>query len=277
MQTLRMEQLSAMNCHYARHSFRYFLDCAAENGLQNVEIWAEALYVEEADSAVLQRVKAMLAERELKLVCCTPEVLGHPYNIAAPQKTLRAHSVEYVKRGIEVTAELGCQKMLVVSGWGNLNESREDAMTRALDSLAEISKKAEQEGITLALEHLSPISSNLVNTAADLRYVLDAIRSPALKAMLDTCQVGLVGERVEDYLRLLGEDLVHIHLVDGTPGGHLAFGDGTLPLKETVETLGAVGYSGFLSMEIADRRYFAHPEEADRRSIQMFREWTGGC
>ena len=150
-------------------------------------------------------------------------------------------------------------------------------MTRALDSMAEISKKAEQEGITLALEHLSPISSNLVNTAADMRYVLDAIRSPALKAMLDTCQVGLVGERVEDYLRLLGEDLVHIHLVDGTPGGHLAFGDGTLPLKETVETLGAVGYSGFLSMEIADRRYFAHPEEADRRSIQMFREWTGGC
>ena len=94
-----------------------------------------------------------------------------------------------------------------------------------------------------------------------------------MKAMLDTCQVGIVHEHVRDYLELLGKDLVHVHLVDGTPGGHLAFGDGNLPLKEFVDTLGEYGYEGCLSMEIADRRYFMDPRQADRQSIETFKSW----
>ena len=273
MGTLKFQQLSSMNCHYARHSFPYFLDRTVENGLSSIELWAEALYVEQSTRESLKTVKRMLEERGMKLVCFTPEVLGHPFNIAMKDPELRARSVAFVKRGIEIAAELNSPKMLIVSGWGDLDDSREEAMKRSLDSIAELSQKAEAEGVVLALEHLSPISSNLVNTAMDLKNVLDTIRSPALKAMMDTCQMGLVHETVEDYLKLLGENLIHIHLVDGTPGGHLAFGDGNLPLKSITETLGEYGYGQYLSMEIADRRYFAHPELADRQSIAAFREW----
>ena len=80
-------------------------------------------------------------------------------------------------------------------------------------------------------------------------------------------------EHVRDYFETLGEDLVHIHIVDGTPGGHLAFGDSHLPLQDFVETIGNYGYQGFLSMEISDRRYFEKPELADRQSIDWFRTW----
>lgn len=114
------------------------------------------------------------------------------------------------------------------SRMGYVSEDRQETLNRSLESMEELVKKAEREGIILALEHLSPISSNIVNTAADLKYVLDTIKSPNLKAMFDTCQVHLVNERVKDYFEMLGEQIVHVHIVDGTPGGHLAFGDGTL-------------------------------------------------
>lgn len=148
-------------------------------------------------------------------------------------------------------------------------------MPYALQSIEVLTRKAEKEGVILALEHLSPISSNLINTAADLKMVLGQIPSPNLKAMLDTCQVCLVGEHVRDYFEALGKDLIHIHIVDGMPGGHLAFGDGTIPLQEFVETIGAYGYTGFLSMEISDRRYFEKPELADKQSMDLFRKWIG--
>lgn len=278
MSKLKMEQLSGMNCHYARYPFLYFLDAMAEEGLKNVEIWAASphVHVEDATPQVIRETRQALEERGLNLVCYTPETVVYPINIAAPEDYIRERSLKFLKRGVEVAAELGAPLMLLTPGWGYLNQDKEEGLKRSLESVAEMTRKAEQEGIVLALEHLSPISSNLINTAADLRRAVDAISSPHLKAMLDTCQVGLVHEHVRDYLDLLGDDLVHVHLVDGTPGGHLAFGDGDLPLQEFVDTLGEYGYRHHLSMEIADRRYFMDPKSADRRSIEAFRSWVEG-
>ncbi len=275
MGKLKMEQLAGMNCHYARYPFTYFLDAVAEEGLKNVEIWAASphVHVEDATPQLISEVRHALDERVLNLVCYTPETVVYPINIAAPEDYIRERSISFLKRGVEVAADLGSPIMLLTPGWGYLNQDKEESLKRSMESVAEITAKAEQIGITLALEHLSPISSNLINTSKDLRHALDTISSPHLKAMLDTCQVGLVHEHVKDYLDTLGDDLIHIHLVDGIPGGHLAFGDGNLTLQDFVNTLGDYGYKHYLSMEIADRRYFFDPKDADRRSIDAFRHW----
>ncbi len=275
--SLTVKQLSAMNCHYAHQSLDYFLDRAVENGLENIELWGASphLYIGDANNERIAAVKRKIAERGLHLVCYTPETVVYPVNIAAAEGYIRRRSVDSIKRAVEITAELMEESpmMLLTAGWGYVTEPGENTLERALDSIGEIAKKAEREGVMLALEHLSPISSNIVNTAADIKRVLDTIQSPSLKAMFDTCQVNLVHETIKDYLDLLKEDLVHIHIVDGTPGGHLAFGDGFLDLEADVKLLGEYGYKGHLSMEIADRRYFARPEEADRRSIEAFKKW----
>ena len=167
---------------------------------------------------------------------------------------------------------LGSKRMLLTPGYGNTDESREEAWKRSADSIARIARHAEKVGVTIALEHLSPISSNLINKAAQLRQMVDEIGSSHLKAMFDVGQVNIVKEKVEDYFDLLGDDIVHVHLVDGTPGGHLALGDGNLPLEATLKAIADYGYQGYLSLEIADRRYFADPRTADRKSIAKFNE-----
>ena len=86
------------------------------------------------------------------------------------------------------------------------------------------------------------------------------------------CYSGLeLHQAVAEFSKIYPE--VSIHIVDGTPGGHLAFGDGTLPLEDFVHTIGEWNYKGYLSMEISDRRYFEHPERADKQSIDLFRQW----
>lgn len=277
MGALRMEQLSGMNLHYQHHSLEYFLDQQVALGIKNVELWGASphLYVDDASPERLHYVRKAIKSRGLHLICYTPETVVYPINIAAEEEHIRWRSLQYLSRAIEIAAELGCGRMLLTPGWGYVESGREKSMPYALQSIEVLTRKAEKEGVILALEHLSPISSNLINTAADLKMVLDQIPSPNLKAMLDTCQVCLVGEHVRDYFEALGKDMIHIHIVDGTPGGHLAFGDGTIPLQEFVETIGAYGYTGFLSMEISDRRYFEKPELADKQSMDLFRKWIG--
>lgn len=273
---LKLEQLSSMNCHYAHQSLDYFLDSAVKNGLANIELWGASphLHVEDATPELIAGVKRKIAARRLKLVCYTPETVVYPINIAAEEDYIRRRSMAFMKKAVEITAELGTGMLLLTAGWGYVTENREETLKRSLESISELVKKAEKEGIVLALEHLSPISSNIVNTAADLKNVLNTVKSPALKAMFDTCQVHLVHESVRDYFELLGEKIVHAHIVDGTPGGHLAFGDGTLDLQTDIRDMEAYGYKGYLSMEIADRKYFSRPEEADRRSIEKFKKWS---
>jgi protein FrlC len=272
---LSIKQFAGMNCHYIHYSFEYFLDRLAEMGFTAFEIWGagqhlfplycHALRIKEAASAIKRS--------GLRLICYTPEQITYPLNIAAPETDIRLASLEYYRRALEAASGLECPMMLLTPGWGYLDRPREEALNYSLDSIAQITRWAEKIGIVLALEHLSPISSNLLNKAQDLRMALDAIASPFLKAMLDTCQVGLAGEKVQDYLDVLGPDLIHVHFVDGTPGGHLVPGEGDLPLGRELKALSDYGYRGYLTLEIADRRYFMDPAGADKKSLSAISRW----
>ncbi len=274
MRPISISQLSGMNCHYIHHSIEFFLDSMVEVGFENIEIWGAAphYYAEYFTSDMVRKLKKEIAVRGLQLICLTPEQVTYPINIAAREDYLRELSIKNHLKTLEHAAMLGSKRMLLTPGYGNTDESREEAWKRSADSIARIARHAEKVGVTIALEHLSPISSNLINKAAQLRQMVDEIGSSHLKAMFDVGQVNIVKEKVEDYFDLLGDDIVHVHLVDGTPGGHLALGDGNLPLEATLKAIADYGYQGYLSLEIADRRYFADPRTADRKSIAKFNE-----
>lgn len=274
MLNLSVSQLSGMNCHYIRYSMSYFLDAMLRQGFHNVEIWGASphYFAPYFTSEMVGQLKREIRSRGLNLVCLTPEQVTYPINIAAREDYLKKLSIEDHLKTLEHAAQLECPKMLLTPGYGNNDEDREEAWKRSADSIARIAHRAEELGVTVALEHLSPASSNLINTAQDLKRMVDEIHSPRLKAMFDFGQVNIVGQRVRDYFDLLGDDIVHIHIVDGTPGGHLALGDGNLPLEENLKDVARYGYKGYLSLEIADRRYFSNPQKADRQSIDKFRE-----
>ncbi|WHY00553.1 TIM barrel protein [Neobacillus sp. DY30] len=87
--------------------------------------------------------------------------------------------------------------------------------------------------------------------------------------MIDTIPMALAGEDFEDYYRIVGDDLVHIHFIDGKPEGHLVWGDGVLPLEKYIHQLNGIGYKGFLTLEYTSYQYVQNPDEAMERSLRI--------
>ena len=68
--------------------------------------------------------------------------------------------------------------------------------------------------------------------------MMDELNHDHIGAMLDTCPMILENKSPSDYLREFGDKLIHVHFIDGTPRGHLAWGDGILDMeKDTLNSL----------------------------------------
>ncbi|UUZ84977.1 TIM barrel protein [Paenibacillus sp. P26] len=225
------------------------------------------LYVDDLTPAELGRIGREIERRELKVVCFTPEQCVYPVNIAAKEKVIRERSVGYFLKSLEVAKELRAPALLVTPGWGYEHEPADEAWARLRESLARIAEKAEELDVTLALEPLTRTESNLITDSVTLKRMLGEAGSARLKGMIDTIPMALAGEDFKKYFDASPDEIVHIHFIDGKPEGHLAWGDGVLPLGEYIEQLGSIGYKGHLSLEFTSYSYIREPDRAIERAL----------
>ncbi|GAA2777223.1 sugar phosphate isomerase/epimerase family protein [Nonomuraea dietziae] len=170
--------------------------------------------------------------------------------MASPVTWLRAASIAMFRRAAELAAELGAELLLLTPGRGFEDEPLEAAWRRSVDAVGEIAAYAETLGVACVLEPLQRVESNLVNDSRTLARMLDEIGSSNVGAVLDTVGMAVAGESVDDYFDSLGDRVRHVHLVDGSPAGHLAWGDGRLPLAEYLTALERRGYGGRMTFEL---------------------------
>lgn len=272
------ERVSVMSYPYCHYTFGYFLDAMERFGVHKIEIWGGSphLYYEDVGPRALRQMRKDIASHGCSVSAYTPEQVLYPYNLAAREDVIRARSVEYFKKNIHIASRLGAPLLVISAGWGYLNEGREEALDRSRSSLGELAAYAQDEGVILALEPLTKISSNLINYAADLARMVSEVASPALAGMLDVGQMGILGETVEDYFRALGGPPVHVHIMDGRPAGHLAFGDGILPVYSYLRDALRLGYEGCFTLEMNDRQYYLEPDKAIGRSLDILKNWIAG-
>lgn len=264
-------KLANMNQNYHRYPLDYFLDSTVRCGLEAIELWAGTphLYIDDASAGEVAGVLRQIRQRGLEIVCFTPEQAIYPINLSAKDDTCRKRSVDYFQRCIQVTNALECPKMLVIAGFGFYNEPAEEAWKRASESLHVLAKDAEKAGITLVLEAMSNIGSNVIYNLDTLKRMHAEVNSPAMKAMLDTIPMMLAGETIEDYGAAFGDELVHVHFLDGDgkTTAHLAWGEGVFPLDSFVDSLESIGYDGYLTLEHIAPKYNWDPEAAVRQSL----------
>ena len=91
--------------------------------------------------------------------------------------------------------------------------------------------------------------------------------------MIDTCAMAVAGETLEDWFSAFHGDIAHLHFVDGTPYGHLCWGDGNRDLAAAIAVLVQYHYTGALTQEITDGRYYDDPAAADRQNIEALRPY----
>lgn len=265
-----MVKIAGMNFHYVRFPFSYFLDSMVEFGINNIELWGGSphLYTEDISLQGVYQIKNEINERKLKIVCFTPEQCAYPINIASRNEFIRERSIRYFEKSLMVANELESPYVLVTPGLGYFNENKDEAWERSSEALKRLAVSAKKMGVTLILEPLKPTESNLINGLSSLKKMITEVDSKNLKGMIDTNPMSIMKESMKDYFELLGDDLVHIHFIDG-PDGHLVWGEGTLPLQDYMGILKEYDYNGYLSFEYTSSRYYLNPNKAMEDTLKI--------
>jgi protein FrlC len=271
---LRLDQFSAMNILHGRYSLEYFLDGMKEIGFENIEFWGAAPHYNYAAPQREQQehIKKLFRSKGLNMICFTPEQCIYPFNIAAGDDLIREMSIDYFLRCIEDSAGFDCGTMMITPGWGNFDEPAEDAWARSVESLGILLSKAEEEGVLLVYEILQQSESNLVTDLHTLKKMMDHFDSPNLAVCVDTVPMCCAGETLEDYFKVLGAKIRHIHLNDGNPSGHLAWGNGTQNLTEHLKALSKYKYQGFITFETCDGAFALNSNDAFRQDYEAVKK-----
>ncbi|WP_173923321.1 sugar phosphate isomerase/epimerase [Agromyces sp. Marseille-P2726] len=274
--TITIDQITGSNFSYQHLPFDRFLDDMVELGRERVELWgiAPQLHVPHMSVEEARGLRRRITERGMAVHCLTPEQVIYPVNVASPSRWLRESSIAMFRRAAELCAELEAPLLFLTPGRGFENEPTDAAWRRSVDGIGEIVAYAAALGVSCVLEPLQRVESNLVNDSTTLARMLDEIAAPTLGAALDTVAMATAGETVDDYFAALGGRIRHVHLIDGRPNGHLAWGDGELPLGRYLDALGRHRYDGCLTFELfGDGSYAFDPRRAlDRCFAAVERE-----
>jgi sugar phosphate isomerase/epimerase len=130
-----------------------------------------------------------------------------------------------------------------------LNDS-EEAWQDLVESIYQSVDMVARSNVTLAFE---PEVSNVIDTAQKGRSLLDEIRSPHLKVVMDPANLFREGELrrmrsiMDEAFEFLGEDIVIAHAKDLSAdgeAGHEAAGQGVLDYDHYLSLLRTSGYDG---------------------------------
>jgi protein FrlC len=263
-------QLIGSNFCFQHYPFERVAQAMQDFGMREIELWGIAQHLDlfHAGDARVQSVRRTLADHGISTWCFTPEQVIYPINIASGDAELREASVQRFCRAADICAALGARYLFLTSGRGYETETPETAWQRSVESLARIAAHAGKLGIRCLLEPLQRVESNVLLNAGGVRRMLDEIGADNFDVVLDTVGMAAAGDTVADYLRLFGERIAHVQLVDGTPAGHLVWGDGTLPLGDYLTELAGSGYAGKITFEpFGNGSYALDPLAAWKRNL----------
>jgi L-ribulose-5-phosphate 3-epimerase len=190
------------------------------------------------------------------------------HSLASADDGQRATGVQIVLDCLDLAASLGATAMLLLVGQPEGLEPAE-ARIKLIASLKRCTPKAEQAGITLALEN---VCQPLLHTADDLVEVVDAVGSSACGVYYDPGNQSFIGVDPVPEIYRLDKRISRLHLKDTLPipRPHLPLppvpisGDFTVWRRRTTVTLGTgeldyaairraveeIGYSGGFVLEV---------------------------
>ncbi len=270
------KQIAAMNIHYYYYSFEYFLDVQRKLGCSSIELWGGSphIWVDHLSYNDCKIIKKQFEQRNLDIVAFTPECTSYRYMLCATDPDRHRKSIEYFKKCIKVTAELGVSMMTINTMGKYQDEGYDTAWARCVESVSILCEEAKQNNVTLAMETLCPDQLGVITNLNELTKLFAEVNNDNLKALLDLVSVESAGESIDQWFATLGEKIVHTHFVDGrNTSDHLVWGDGCYPLGRFITKLNDHGYKGYLGQEITSRSYYNDPASADMKNMKALRKY----
>jgi sugar phosphate isomerase/epimerase len=223
------------------------------SGYEGIEIAHFTLADDPADvsAADRKRYRTIIQDSGLKFVGLHwLMVAPRGLHVTTPDAALRKRSWEHIRELIRLCADLGPDGVMVFGSpkqRGTTDGStREEATRRFIDGLAAVAPEAQQHGVTLLVEALSPDQTDVVLNLAEAVGIVQEIGSPAVRTMFDTHNAV---DETEPHAVLLDryfEWIRHVH-VNEMDGGHC--GTGNYDFRPILEVLVRRRYAGWVSLE----------------------------
>jgi len=161
-----------------------------------------------------------------------------------------------LKTKLEVVQAVGCDRIVCPS---TLNrEATPDDFKRGAENMVKGGELAKTYGVMLMLEFAK--TSRLANSIQTALQIVREANHPNVRLMMDTFHFYAGVGKIEDLELLRDGELAHLHFEDipseppreqlNSQQHRLFPGEGTAPLKRTIEILKRKGYSGPASMEL---------------------------
>jgi D-psicose/D-tagatose/L-ribulose 3-epimerase len=185
-------------------------------------------------------------------------------HVTAPDAGLRGRSWEHIRRLIDLCADLGPDGVMVFgspkqrSSTGGL--SREEATAHFVAGLAGVAPQAEDRGVRLLIEALSPSQTDVVTSLDEAAALVDRIGSPAIRTMFDTHNAIDETEPHDVLVERNFEKICHVH-VNENDGRHC--GAGNYDFAPVLAALRRLNYAGWISLEAFDFSPGAEPLAAE--------------
>ncbi len=244
---------------FSRPSLEDVLDAVAGYGLHetqfNMSVAGLSSMPKEIDPALAHRVREAAAGRNVTLAA-----VSGTFNMAHPDEGVRRDGLRRLDAIAGACERLGTSTITLCTGtryqenmWRrHPDNATPEAWRDMLATMREALETAEERGVTLAFE---PEINNVVDSAQKGRRLLDEMRSPHLKVVMDAANLFDADDparrlsRSEEILYeafdLLGGDVVIAHAKDvRAPGGFVPAGKGDLDYDLYLKHMIEAGFDG---------------------------------
>lgn len=213
---------------------------AAEMGFH-----AFTIPIEDPELIDVSAIRNVVQEHPIRLH--VTGAFGPTRDLTNDETRYRSESLAYIESVLRICEKLGVGLMVgpMYSAVGKRRHvppaQRRREWERAVNGLQVAGRMASDYGVVLGIEPLNRFETDLVNTAAQAKQLIQDIDMASVKIHLDTFHMHIEEKCMYEAISLAGKDLVYVDASEsdrGTPGS------GQVQWREVRRALRAIDYRG---------------------------------
>ena len=213
-------------------------------------------------------VKEEAEKNKLSVVLvCTGEIYGQlGLNYTDPKEEIRKEAISRTKEIIDFASFLGANINIGrVRGQYCKELTHEETEQLAEDAFRELAEYARPKNVSIALESVTIMQTNFINTLGEAAAMVDRVNHPNFKLMMDVFHLNLEEKNIREAIIKYSSYNIHVHLADNNRRfpGHCG-----LDFGEIITTFRECGYQGNFCTEIFQ---IPNQEEAAKGAIAHLR------
>lgn len=198
----------------------------------------------------VEEIKRLEEAYGLKVVLvCTGEIFGQlGLSYTDPDAERRAEALRRTKEIIDFAAALNAKINIGrIRGQYRRELTKEETEAYAVEAFRTIADYAAPKGVDIALESVTIMQTNFINTLAEAAAMVDRVDRSNFRLMMDVFHLNLEEKDIFAAIRRYSDYNIHVHLADNN---RRYPGQCGLDFEKILRTFHETGYDGAFTTEI---------------------------